>query len=115
MTPEPLTFASLAQTYGPRLGAAAGIVLLGLVTAWLLAATTRWVVRRSGLEALAESVGVSRMLYGLGLRQGLPRVCGTVAGWSVVLASLGHRCRRRRPAERSPRPREPRAASCLGS
>ena len=64
------------------------IVIAGLLLARALAKLARWAVDRMGLEAFAEKLGVSRLLYASGVRIGLAQVIGKVAWWTVMGATL---------------------------
>lgn len=63
-------------------------LLIGGVTAWLLRRLTRWLVRASGLEALAEGAGVSQLLYAVGARTGLAELCGRLVRGLVWLLTF---------------------------
>ncbi|MBL9103214.1 MAG: mechanosensitive ion channel [Myxococcales bacterium] len=64
------------------------VVLGGLVASALARRTARWFVDKSGLDALAERAGVSRLLYGVGVRQGLSHVVGSLV-WVAGLLATG--------------------------
>ncbi len=70
----------------------AGWVLLtmvaGVVTAWALRRATRWLVRRVGLEALGERAGVSKVLYAIGIKEGLAVFFGQLVFWAALLLTL---------------------------
>ncbi len=79
---------NLAVAWGPRLLIALLVLGLGLLLSVLGERLTRWGVRRSGLEALAERLGVAKLLYGLGLKHGLARVVGKVVQVGLILISI---------------------------
>lgn len=92
MTPETLRPLELLLTqavaWGPRMLMGLLVLLLGLVLSLIGERLTRWLVRRSGLEALAERLGVAKLLYGLGLKHGLARVTGKVVQVVLILISV---------------------------
>jgi hypothetical protein len=65
-----------------------GVVVGGVALAYGLRRAVTWAVRRFGVEALAERLGVSRLLYTLGVQQGLARVCGQASFWAVLLVTV---------------------------
>lgn len=64
------------------------VVIAGLILSRTLARLVRWAVDRMGLEALAEKLGVSRLLYGVGVRVGLARLVEKLAYYTGLLATL---------------------------
>ncbi|MBX2803388.1 MAG: hypothetical protein KTR31_37250 [Myxococcales bacterium] len=58
-------------------------VLLALVGRWLV----RTLVRRTGLDALAERLGVVRLLYSVQIKTGVDRVLGDLTGLTILLAT----------------------------
>lgn len=65
-----------------------GVVVGGVALAYGLRRAVTWAVRRFGVEALAERLGVARLLYTLGMQQGLARVCGQATFWAVLLITV---------------------------
>jgi type III secretory pathway component EscS len=65
-----------------------GVVLGGWLASSLARRGTRWAVSRLGLEALAEKLGVARLLYTLGVQQGVARLSGEVARVGVLLLTF---------------------------
>lgn len=81
----------LVVTALPTLVLVLATVLVGAVTAWLLRRLTRWAVRASGLETLAEGAGISKLLYAVGARTGLAELCGRLARslvWLLTFVAL---------------------------
>lgn len=72
----------------PRAVSILVVVVLGVLLAVVGRVVSRWLVRRLGIEALAERVGVARLLYGLGIRQGTAEVSGRLVFWTVLLLTL---------------------------
>ena len=70
--------------WAPRLLLLAVVVVAGLVLTSLAARGVRWLVRRSGLEALTEKFGVAKLLYAVGVRHGFAHILG-VATWIAGL------------------------------
>ena len=73
--------------HAPTLVAAVLVLLVGMSLAWVGARLTRYLVRRSGLEAVAERAGVARVLYSLGLRQGIATILSRAVWWGGVLVT----------------------------
>lgn len=65
------------------------VLVLGLVAAVLAGRAARWLVEKTGLEGLAERMGVAKILYSVGIRFGLAELAGRVAKWATVLATFG--------------------------
>ena len=63
------------------------VVLIGLVVAFIARQVVRWSVEKLGLDALAEKVGVARLLYALGSQSGFSTVAGKTAFWLVMLGT----------------------------
>lgn len=63
-------------------------LLTGLVGAWVARRVTRWLVRRVGLEALGERAGVSKILYAIGIKEGLAVFLGQVVFWATLVLTL---------------------------
>lgn len=72
----------------PRAGLALFCLILGTLTAYVLARVTRWAVRRVGIDSLAERAGASRVLYGAGIKHGIPEVLGKLVWVAVFLLTL---------------------------
>lgn len=64
------------------------IFIAGVLLARAIAKMARWAVERTGLEAFAERLGVSRLLYAVGIHAGLGQVIETLARWTVLLITL---------------------------
>lgn len=75
-------------SHAPTVAFLVVILIVGLLVARAVAKVARWAVDRTGLEALAEKLGVSRLLYAVGVRVGLAQVISKVVYWTVVLATL---------------------------
>lgn len=70
----------------PTVGAAIITLVFGLMLAWALGHLVTWLMRRLHLDAALEHLGASRVLYGMGLRQGVDRVGGRlVTGIGALL------------------------------
>ncbi len=69
----------------PRLVSVAAVVLVGVLVAYALRALVRWAVERFGIDALAERIGVARLLYRLGIQAGFTKVATGLAFWGVLL------------------------------
>ena len=81
-------FFSALGAFAPRLVSGLLLLLVGLVLAHGARRATAWGVRRARIDALLERVGASRLLYGLGLRAGVPESLGQLAWVVVVLVAL---------------------------
>lgn len=57
------------------------ILVVGAVASRLAGKVTSRVVDRLGLEVLAEKLGVARLLYKIGVREGVAKLAGKVARW----------------------------------
>lgn len=69
----------------PRVAAVVLVAAIGIVVAVFAGRGVSWLVRRSGLEALAEKVGGSRVLYAIGIKSGIGGVLGNAASIGVLL------------------------------
>lgn len=63
-------------------------VIVGVLVSRLARRMTVWLVQRLGLDALAEKVGVSKMLYAVGVKQSVPVVMGQIAYWIGILLTV---------------------------
>ena len=72
----------------PRAALVLGVLLAGIVVSALARRVMRWGVARSGLETLAERVGVAKVLYGIGYRHGLAPLLGQVAWFAGLLFTV---------------------------
>ncbi|MCA9644041.1 MAG: hypothetical protein KC492_25285, partial [Myxococcales bacterium] len=73
----------------PTVFMAIGLSSVGLIVAFVMRRVSAWAVRRTGLEALGETAGVSRLLYAVGIREGgVARLVGQVVFYSVLLLTL---------------------------
>ncbi|MFT5431043.1 MAG: hypothetical protein ACI9OJ_001722 [Myxococcota bacterium] len=72
----------------PSLVLVLGVVLAGLIMASIARRATCWVVDKSGLEALMERLGVSRILYAAGARKGAAQAFGLLVYTAIVLLML---------------------------
>ncbi len=70
--------------YGPKALTLLAVVIGGLIVSVIARRLTRWVVDKSGLDALAEKAGAAKLLYAVGIRQGVAHVAGSV----VYIAGL---------------------------
>jgi small-conductance mechanosensitive channel len=73
-----------------------GVIVGGLVASSIAAAVTRWMVRKTGLETLAEKAGVAKILYSIGAKRGIARflgkvvwLCGLVVTLAIIAEMLG--------------------------
>lgn len=64
------------------------IVIGGVLASALARRAARWFVDKSGLDALAEKAGAARLLYAIGVRQGVSRVVGSLV-WVAGLLATG--------------------------
>lgn len=71
-------FRSQLIAYGPTAALFVGVLLGGLLVAALGRRVARWATEKSGLDALAERGGVSRLLYAIGYRKGLSHLVGAI-------------------------------------
>lgn len=65
-----------------------GVLLGGLVLSALAKRVAGYAVRRSGLEALAEELGASKVLYRFGLREGITPVVQLLVWYGGVLITV---------------------------
>lgn len=63
------------------------VVLGGLLASALARRMARWFVEKSGLDALAERAGASRLLYAVGVRQGVSHAVGSLVWFAGLLAT----------------------------
>lgn len=65
-------------TYAPTAGLVLGVVIGGWVASAVARRVVATLVRKTGLEALAERAGVARALYAVGVKKGLASFLGSV-------------------------------------
>lgn len=86
---QPLArFYEQAVQWAPRLALLVLLLLGGLVVSSLLRRLASWLTRASGVETLAERVGVANFLYKLGFKGGLSQAMGQVAWGAGLLITL---------------------------
>jgi hypothetical protein len=95
MLPEPIDAGQRLLAHLVDLAPVAGSVLLllaaGLVASWLARRLVVLLVRRTGLEAIAETVGLVRVLYALQIQSSLTEVLArlsVIAIWLTVAMSM---------------------------
>jgi len=95
MIPEPTDAGQRLLVHLVDLAPVAGSVLLlvvaGLVASWLARRLVVLLVRRTGLEAIAETVGLVRVLYALQIRSSITEVLArlsVLAIWLTVAMSM---------------------------
>ncbi len=76
------------SSLAPKVAFVAAILVGGFVASAILRRVVRAAVSRSGLEALAEGAGVSRLLYALGAKSGFASALGSLAFAAGVLCTL---------------------------
>lgn len=75
----------------PQAALVVGILIGGLLLSWIAKRLSGWLVRRSGLETLVEKAGAAKLLYSVGLKDGVtPAIQKLVwyAGLLITFASL---------------------------
>ena len=72
----------------PRAALVLSVLVGGLLLTLVARSLTRWVVRRSGLEALAERVGASSLLYAVGHKDGVAHLMGRVVWLAGLLLTF---------------------------
>ena len=70
---------------GPTALMVVATLIVGFILSRLARKTVIWFVEKVGLDALAEKVGVSKMLYAVGIKQNVPSVLGQVVYWIGLL------------------------------
>lgn len=68
----------------PKAAGVLSVLVVGIVASYLLRRLTRWLVRRTGIEAFAERIGASRALYAVGAKKSVAHVLGSVV-WAAGL------------------------------
>jgi Conserved TM helix len=83
------------QAIAPKAALCLGILVGGLLLSALARKFAVWLVRRSGLEALVERSGGSKVLYKVGIKDGIVTVvravvwyCGMLATFAVLADAL---------------------------
>lgn len=74
--------------YLPKAAGVLGVLIVGIVASYLLRRLTRWLVRRTGIEAFAERIGASRALYALGAKKSVAHVLGSVVWVAGLLVTF---------------------------
>lgn len=64
------------------------IVVAGILFSALARRLTRWAARKVGVDVAAERLGVAKLLYALGVRQGFAHVLGTAVWIGGLLLTL---------------------------
>ena len=77
-----------ALQVAPRVLLVLVVLIGGLIVSAILRRLGRWLVRKSGLEALAESVGIAKLLYAVGIKKGLAELVGSLAWLAGVLLTI---------------------------
>jgi small-conductance mechanosensitive channel len=72
----------------PRAGLTLAVIALGLALSAAARRSTRWLVRRTGLEALVERLGVSRLLYSVGYKGSFADAVAAVVGGTGLLITF---------------------------
>ncbi|MBL4689759.1 MAG: mechanosensitive ion channel [Nannocystaceae bacterium] len=83
------TLTKQLEEHGPKAAFFVVILIGGLIAATIARRLTRWLVDRSGLDALAEKAGAARLLHAIGYRKGVSALAGSVvyaAGLLVTAA-----------------------------
>ncbi len=62
-----------------------GVLVGGLIISAVARRVVRWAIEKSGLDALAERVGASRLLYALGVRKGVSHLVGAIVWTAGIL------------------------------
>ena len=73
------------REYGPKAAALLAVVVGGLIISAIARRIARWRVAKSGLDALAEKAGAARLLYAVGIRQGVAHVVGQLVFYAGIL------------------------------
>ncbi|MBN2799982.1 MAG: mechanosensitive ion channel [Deltaproteobacteria bacterium] len=74
--------------WSPRIVLVLALLAAGLIAASLSRRLGQWLIRRTGLEALAERLGIAEILYSLGLHHGLSVLVGRLLQGGVLLLTL---------------------------
>lgn len=82
------TFLDLAMTYGMKILAAAGLLLIGYIVARLLEKVLATVVKKSGLETLLERLDLAKFLYRIGIHSGFGVALGRLTRYLVIAISI---------------------------
>ncbi len=77
----------LFESLAPTALLALSVLVLGLFAIVIGRSLTASLVRKIGLEALAERFGISRILYALNIQTGLAQVCGNVVAVGLTLVT----------------------------
>ena len=74
--------------YGPKALMLLAVVIGGVIVSAIARRAARWLVEKSGIDALAEKAGAARFLYAVGIRQGVGHVVGSLV-WIAGLLLTG--------------------------
>ncbi|MEY4514259.1 MAG: hypothetical protein RLZZ450_6381 [Pseudomonadota bacterium] len=77
-----------ARLIAPKAASCVGILIGGLLLSALARRLAVWLLRRSGLEAFAERAGGAKLLYRLGVKNGLASVVRAVVWYAGLLATF---------------------------
>lgn len=86
---DPLTrFLERGQSLLPVFLAIAVVLVAGLLLAWVFEALTRWILKRSGFDRIADRPRVSDSLRRAGLRHEPSVLIGQLVRWFIVILTL---------------------------
>jgi small-conductance mechanosensitive channel len=83
-----LSLYTRAADLAPKALFVVGILVVGYLASSLLRRLVRAAATRSGLEALVEGAGISRLLYAIGATRGFASLLGSLAFAAGMLATL---------------------------
>ncbi|MEZ4268323.1 MAG: hypothetical protein R3F39_18315 [Myxococcota bacterium] len=72
----------------PKAAVVLAVLAAGILASYMLRRLTRWLVRRTGIEAFAERIGASRALYALGAKRSVAHVLGSVVWFAGLLVTF---------------------------
>jgi hypothetical protein len=72
----------------PKIALVLAVLIAGIIISALLRRATRWLVRKTGLEALGERVGASKALYAIGAKGSVAHLLGTVVWIAGLLLTF---------------------------
>ena len=72
----------------PTVAGVIGALVVGAIVAAIMRRVVAGFIDRSGLEVAAERAGAARVLYKIGVRGGVAKFGGRVAGWLVWFVTL---------------------------
>ena len=73
----------------PKAAMVLGVLVGGLLAAWIAKRVAGWLVRKSGLEALAERAGAAKFLYQVGAKDGIVPVVQRLVWYAGLLVTAG--------------------------